>query len=684
MISKRLNAFSSLIKTETYFLFFLYIVISLYLGRFLIMYDLPLNPDEALFTANALRSTYFGWNWNALDSGSSGPLNSVILAWPSLFGLDITLATTRITSLLLSASTAFFLYLSLKLVFSRIIAFSFSTIFLFFYATTFFNDFAHYSSEKFPTFLISIALYLLIKLTYELRKKQPSLIEISVLSMIIGVLPYIKLQSILFAVLFGIWSLFWFFTITLNQSEKLKILVRGSVVLLLPSIVIVLHLMIHGGIGEVHDAYYSYIGWAIEYVVLPLNLEKFLLLTKQNPEYNFLFLFMIKISFVSLFLYSVVKKENILADTITLLFSVAMLYVGYQTVVSSGKAFPHYLNFTTLPLVFSAGFLISLFFKQTYHYITLSPFRKVLFVIPLFLMIYVCYSISPTYVKHVDDIKNDHFRNMNPNILDKNNFLSYLHPKTGDTLLVWGWMAQYYYESGLPPATKEASTYNQITHSAYLNYFRSRLMGELLETKPEYVIDVVSPGAFGFNNPQQQGIGSFRELNKFIGTQYKMITPAKRVKECPRVYISNERYPEFSNKQITPSSITVSASYDNDMAAAEHLNDNLVFESCYDYWLLPDGVLGSVDFSFDGIQKINEISILNTNNKIYGDRKTKKINLTLFNKGQIVYQQKIKLKNFPRWNNLVLENRIEADTARIDIVKYDGLGGGLNEVKFFK
>ena len=61
-------------------------------GRWLsIIYPLPLNPDEAQVAANTLRITFHGFNWNALDGTTVGPLNSLILLWLNIIGWDVTL-----------------------------------------------------------------------------------------------------------------------------------------------------------------------------------------------------------------------------------------------------------------------------------------------------------------------------------------------------------------------------------------------------------------------------------------------------------------------------------------------------------------------------------------------------------------------------------------------------------------
>jgi len=73
-----------------------------------------LQPDEAQQGANALMAAS-GWlNWNTLDSGSSGPLNAMIQAWPPPFGFDITYTTIHLTGAVLACVMSACVYLGLR------------------------------------------------------------------------------------------------------------------------------------------------------------------------------------------------------------------------------------------------------------------------------------------------------------------------------------------------------------------------------------------------------------------------------------------------------------------------------------------------------------------------------------------------------------------------------------------
>ena len=82
-------------------------------SSFLFGYEL-LNIDESQMIANAIRLQLNGFNIFEFDGTSSGFLNSLILTWPSLLGLDITFLSTRLTALIL-ISLILFLFLVFKI-----------------------------------------------------------------------------------------------------------------------------------------------------------------------------------------------------------------------------------------------------------------------------------------------------------------------------------------------------------------------------------------------------------------------------------------------------------------------------------------------------------------------------------------------------------------------------------------
>ncbi|MGE3141904.1 MAG: hypothetical protein AB7L65_01165, partial [Hyphomonadaceae bacterium] len=84
------------------------------------------QADEAQYAANALIAKG-GWlNWDNLDSGSSGPLQSMFQAWPLLYGGDITFTTVHLTGVVLVCALAASLYAVLRLALDRLSALIFT------------------------------------------------------------------------------------------------------------------------------------------------------------------------------------------------------------------------------------------------------------------------------------------------------------------------------------------------------------------------------------------------------------------------------------------------------------------------------------------------------------------------------------------------------------------------------
>src|SRR4051812_41016593 len=70
--------------------FLLATVALIFAGRLpAIVYPIRLNPDEVQMGANALRVLRHGAGWGSLDGTTVGPLSSLVLVWPALFGKDV-------------------------------------------------------------------------------------------------------------------------------------------------------------------------------------------------------------------------------------------------------------------------------------------------------------------------------------------------------------------------------------------------------------------------------------------------------------------------------------------------------------------------------------------------------------------------------------------------------------------
>jgi hypothetical protein len=261
-------------------------------------------------------------------------------------------------------------------------------------------------------------------------------------------------------------------------------------------------------------------------------------------------------------------------------------------------------------------------------------------------------------------------------------------PATGrGRMLVWGWMPQWYVWSGLMPATRDILVYGQIWPTPARPYFRDRMMADLRDNPPDYIIDAVAPGSFGFIDPEKDGLATFPELAVFAAKDYVLLSAASLRASCPRVYARKDLAAFIESRYAVPPRVHASSSLQagTSTASASHVADDLEFESCPDAWLLPDGKLGEITMELADAQPIDAIEILNTRGGWRGNRAGKTASVLAYEGGNLVFDKKVRLLRFPYWSEIVVPDTISSiDSVVVRMESYAGVGGGLNEIRLRK
>ena len=145
-------------------------------------------------------------------------------------------------------------------------------------------------------------------------------------------------------------------------------------------------------------------------------------------------------------------------------------------------------------------------------------------------------------------------------------------------------------------ATRDILTYNEIWPKPNREYFRDILMADLRNNPPDYVVDAVAPGNFGFTEPEKDGIQTFPELAAFVSADYVLLSPASSAGSCPRVFARKDAAAAIEKRYAKPSRVYDSSArgVGPELASAIHVVDNLAFEFCSDAWLPPDGQIGEI------------------------------------------------------------------------------------------
>ncbi len=163
-------------------LFFGSIAACLILCRFPTLIQKDFNPDEGAFLA-AANKLFFDPNFfHSVDCQTNGPLNVYPLMMPAIFGISPDLASGRILVIVIIVVCAVLFYRTVFLLAPTDLA-RFSVL-PFVTAMAVFNhsDLRHYSSEYVPVLLISVAVYLAVRIFCNSGNSQKHLFSIGMLS----------------------------------------------------------------------------------------------------------------------------------------------------------------------------------------------------------------------------------------------------------------------------------------------------------------------------------------------------------------------------------------------------------------------------------------------------------------------------------------------------------------------
>jgi hypothetical protein len=632
-------------------------------------YDLILNPDEALMAANAMKARY-GWlNWNIVDPLTAGPLASSILAWPRIFGGDITLFSTRLTGAILGWSFLSLLFLTalrLASVAASIVAIF--PFFLFLGSSTYF-DFVHYTSEHLSLFLLATAIY---ALAASFRINSMTWLLASAFAL--GLVPFAKLQAAPLGAIVGTFVIARAFKIEAWRLSSWQRLGIVTVTALMPAIIFLMPLVL---LGEIDDFFKSYLlqqslrieNWSDQVPKMAHSTSSFMNLLAANLALVISGIFACVSS-----KRSTTPPRNSSIQIWFLALALALVPVTYAVVAAPGRNYTHYLLFFLPTLALLCVVALS--------YVSLDwHARKVALVAPFIAAVAIMFPRN-VWEQASNPVLRAEGAFLQGHAFDVSRPLQWLNPTPEDLIVCWGWRAECYVDNGLRAATRDATNENQLYDTALKDYFRDRFLREFTKTPPDFIIDVVAPGSFRFNNPETQSIESFPAFADIVRNHYQKVSSMNNPTRCPRVYVSRERMKTFNHQRIAFASVTATASAPGHEAAA--VDDGSVFESCSDYWLLPDRQTGSLEIRMHQVERVKSVALLNTRNGRMGDRSTRKLNLIFQARGVVAHRLQVDLQPFPHWTLLKLEEAIEADTVRVEVVSFNGKGAGINEIKLYR
>ncbi len=462
-----------------------------------VLFNRELNADESQVISHAITLLQDPVYWRSVDGTTIGPLNNYLLVIPGLLGFTIDYSTSRFMGLLCVIGSLFFFRKTIQILYGEKISRLALLFPLFFLAFTYHSDFLHYSSEQLPLFLLSVALYLLIRV-YQMQATVPA--HAYLLGLATGMVPFAKLQAVppaLVLALAGTFICYRAFRIQRSYKSLTAILAGG-----ISFPVLVLLFVIFNGLWADFLTFYIE-GNAIyaggnNFTEIPATFLNLLSLSQDYYVYFILFLVLLAVGGIVL---PDFKRKSSFILQVSLLYFLASLYA----ITKSENAFVHYLNLGIYPVAFCLAHFIS---KRSDRWFQYGAWVLLIWFV-------------------ANDLQNpNRFQELKTRIsargIHQSPVVEALLPytRTGDYMVVWGWQCRYYVEAGLAQGTAENHSERSIFDHPLRQQYRDRYMQDLHRNKPVVFIDAVGKNSLWVQDKTSQGYESFPGLAGYITENY--------------------------------------------------------------------------------------------------------------------------------------------------------------------
>jgi hypothetical protein len=653
---------------------FVTILLLLTVGRIdSVLSPTALNPDEAQLGANARRIISSGLGFLNSDGTTSGPLNSVPLLWPWIFGGSPNLQSGRLMALLMLATTIYFIHQVLRNWAGERFAWVGTLCSVLLFTLTSHPDFLHYSSELLSVVILTGTVLLIVR--FFSKNHINRLAHIAAIGVIIGATPYTKLQSVPIAIALSFVFIWLLYRQSANKSEYFVFFASGSVLTLF----FVSPLVFAGSIDLFTK---GYLGLARNYVSTPLTLFKTLALADSDPLLRILISITILLAitlFIKFFLGQISNRADFVSKNGTK-FVIATAYASAALLAVSfpGREFPHYLVLLWPGVIY---LLVLLLLAIT----SLSINTKSLFVVTSLLIALVPFAnpqaLQGIAIRSTEFLRAD-WERLKP--IEKANLWSWTNSGKNDHMLVWGWMPQWYLLASQNPATRETMNENQIRSSGLQEYFLSRLRGDLQQTRPELILDAVGGSSFAFNNSEVEGA----RVSKFLGSElheaYEEIKGLFTQENCARTYLRKDLANKKIAGQLTLRGIKkVTTNMKSEIGTPSNLFDfSYTEDQCLDYWIPePQSQKAVIEIELETPSRIDQINILQSFKSPKGFANEYSVELKAVSTQGVVWKSSKKLNPWPTWTTYQKGGSQSIESITITFENVDISAPAVNEIQ---
>lgn len=494
------------------------------------------NPDESQMLAGALTLAHRPVFWLHVDGTTHGPLAQwplTPLAWV-YSTIDYTAA--RLFATLLAWGGLICTWLTLRHWTDERTARLGVLPALALLAFTIHFDFLQYSSEHVPMFLNAAGLALVATAFH----RDGTLIHrrrLLASGLVLGLVPWAKLQAVPVAGTVGLLAV-WACLMqpAATWSARGRTVAALAALALVPAVLILVYVAAHGIVAEfwqlyvVNNLFYAggrWFGWT--------EAPKMFLVIGAQAESFLAFFHPVAIVTLLGLPFAVAAGRP---SRRALGWSVLIVAAALFAVMAPGRLFQHYLQLCMLPLalVFGAtlGGVLNLVRRIP------QPAFRAICVATVATLVMIA-TLTPLTLRRVEQGSGPSLgrfalmqgaRVRSPVALELRR-----HAAPGETLGHWGWMPNFYVETGLVQATRDGHTSRQIHAAPDRDAYRARFLAEIRQSFPPVFVDAVGPQNFSLHDRETMAHETFPALRDFIRQHYTLIADI----DSTRVYVRNDR-----------------------------------------------------------------------------------------------------------------------------------------------
>ncbi len=495
-----------------------------------IVFNAEINPDESQMITQAFTLYHDPVYFRSVDGTTGGPLDSYFLIVPGLFGLPFDYITAHLTAFFLIAGYLWLLYVVAGRWFGQSIAPLALLPFVFMLGLTQNGDFLHYNSELVALLLLGLSYHLYATL---LPQKIPSLVRIALIGLLLGMIPFGKLQAIPLAAVVGLFVLLDVVTrVDLTPMAKVsRVVGLGAGSLAFPLLVVLLT----KSTGVYDDFVTYYLKGNFQYGGDTDQLESLRQLPtflQRGSEFDWL----VKLIFgiwLAGFLVSIRRGTSANRGAWRISGFIGALFVATLFAITrTGSGYVHYLFFIIGPLFFSLAYGWQQLSLNGSVGKWIGTGAMVIFLGLFGLQAVHNYRQQIPLNRYPSDGQNGWVVQQSP--VSK---VVRQHAEPGEKLAVWGWRCDYYVQANMQQGVAENHTIRSAFAHPMQAVYQQRYLADFLRSFPPVFVDAVGSQNLWMNDRKTQGHELIKPLGQFVAAHYTYIGLVNDT----RIYVRNDR-----------------------------------------------------------------------------------------------------------------------------------------------